>query len=255
MTSLTQGSVHGPFLMTSLSLESIHGPFLMTSLTQESIHGPFLMMSQALESIHGPFLMTSLTLESIHGPFLMTSLTQESIHGPFLMTSLSLESIHGPCIILGDMDVHFDSPNNPCPAKLLTSVLTCSIFLRLYMNQRIVILLSGLYSDQKIMCYVQTRRYCVMSRPEDTVLCSASVAQSIASDHFCVVCELCVAVPPDPAVYRESRNILAIDRAAFRDDLCMLVSPELCPSIDDFNGTLQFLPEKACTFASSPSSC
>ena len=83
-----------------------------------------------------------------------------------------------------------------------------------------------------------------MSRPEDTVLCSASVAQSIASDHFCVVCELCVAVPPDPAVYRESRNIRAIDRAAFRGDLCMLVSPELCPSIDDFNSRLQSLLEK-----------
>ena len=35
-------------------------------------------------------------------------------------------------------------------------------------------------------------------------------------------------------MYRESRNIRAIDRAAFRDDLCMLVSPELCPSTDDW---------------------
>ena len=37
----------------------------------------------------------------------------------------------------------------------------------------------------------------VMFRPEDNVLCSTSVTQSIASDHFCVVCELCVAVPPE----------------------------------------------------------
>ena len=89
----------------------------------------------------------------------------------------------------------------------------------------VVLLLIGLCSDQKIMC-------------------STSVTQSIASDHFCVVCKLRVAVPPDPAVYRESRNISAIDRAAFRDDLCMLVSPELCPSIDDINSTLQSLLEK-----------
>ena len=54
----------------------------------------------------------------------------------------------------------------------------------------------------------------------------------------CVVCSLY------SAEYRESRNIRAIDRAAFRDDLCMIVSPELCPSIDDFNSTLQSLPEK-----------
>ena len=87
-----------------------------------------------------------------------------------------------------------------------------------------------------------------MFRPEDNVLCSTSVTRSIASDHFCVVCELRVAVPPDPAVYRESRNISAIDRAAFHDDLCMLVSPELCPSIDDFNSTLQSLLEKHAPF-------
>ena len=76
------------------------------------------------------------------------------------------------------------------------------------------------------------------------MLCSSTVTRAIASDHFCVVCELCVAVPPDPAVYRESRNIRAIDRASFRDDLCMLVSPELWPSIHDFNSTLQSLLEK-----------
>ena len=94
------------------------------------------------------------------------------------------------------------------------------------MSQHIslVMLLIGLCSDQKIMC-------------------STSVTQSIASDHFCV-CKLRVAVPPDPAVYRESRNIRAINRAAFPDDLCMLVPPELCPSTDDFNGTLQSLLEK-----------
>ena len=84
----------------------------------------------------------------------------------------------------------------------------------------------------------------VIFRPEDNVLCSTSVTQSIASDHFCIACELCVAVPPDPTVYRESRNMRAIDGAAFRDDLCMLVSPELCPSIDDFSSTLQSLQEK-----------
>ena len=66
---------------------------------------------------------------------------------------------------------------------------------------------------------------------------------SIASDHFCVVSELCVAVPPDLAVYTESRNIRARDRAAFHNDFCMLVSPELCPSIDNFNSMLQSLLE------------
>ena len=76
------------------------------------------------------------------------------------------------------------------------------------------------------------------------MLCSTSVTQSIAFDHFCVVCELCVAVPSDPAVYKESRNIHATAKVALHADLCMLVSPELCPSIDCFNSTLQSLLEK-----------
>ena len=102
------------------------------------------------------------------------------------------------------------------------------------MNQgmSVVILLIGLCSDQKIMCYVLP----------------LLLTQSIDSDHFWVVCELCFAVPPDPAVYRASCNIHAIDRAVFHADLCMLVSPELCPSIDDFNSTLQSLLEKHASF-------
>ena len=76
------------------------------------------------------------------------------------------------------------------------------------------------------------------------MLRSASVTHSVASDHYCVVCGLCVAVPFDPVVYRESRNIRAIDRAAFRADLNTLVSPELCPSIDNFNKTLDSVLER-----------
>ena len=30
-------------------------------------------------------------------------------------------NLSGNCIILGDMNVYFDSPNNPCTAKLLSS--------------------------------------------------------------------------------------------------------------------------------------
>ena len=91
------------------------------------------------------------------------------------------------------------------------------------MNKRtsVIILFIGLCSDQKIMCYVLP------------LLLSQSFL--ITSVSF---------VSPDPAVSRESGDIRAINRAAFRDDLCMLVSPELCPSIDDFNSTLQSLLEK-----------
>ena len=65
-----------------------------------------------------------------------------------------------------------------------------------------------------------------MLRPEDNVLCFIPVTPSIASDHFSVVCELRVAVPSDPAVYKESRNIREIDRAAFRAvEFCACLFP------------------------------
>ena len=139
-------------------------------------------------------------------------------------------NLSGNCIILEDVNVHCDSPNSPYTAKLLNSLDMFNF------SQAVNEPTHGHTLDW------------VMFRTEDNVFCSTAVTQSIASDHFCVVRELRVAAPPDPAVYRESRNIRAIDRAAFRGDLCMLVSPELCPSIDDFNNRLQSLLEQHAPF-------
>ena len=86
------------------------------------------------------------------------------------------------------MNVHFDSPNNPCTAKLLNS-------LDMFNFSQAV---------NKPTHELGHTLDWVMFRPEDNGLCSTAVTQAISSDHFCVVCELCVAVPPDPAVYRES---------------------------------------------------
>ena len=94
-------------------------------------------------------------------------------------------NLSGNCIILEDVNVHCDSPNSPYTAKLLNS-------------------LDMFHFSQAVNEPTHERDHTldwVMFRPEDNVLCSTSVTQSIASDHFCVVCELCVAVPPDSAVY------------------------------------------------------
>ena len=165
-------------------------------------------------------------------PSRKNKLTDAMFHGEFPDLLDFCYNLSGNCIILGDMNVYFDSPNNLCTAKLLNSfdVFNFSQAVNEPTHER------GHTLDW------------IMVRPEDNVLCSTSVTESIASEHFFVVCELCVAVPPDPAVYRESRNIRAIDRAAFRGDLCMLVSPELCPSIDDFNNRLQSLLEQHAPF-------
>ena len=64
-------------------------------------------------------------------------------------------NLSGSCIILGDMNVHFDSPNNPCTAKLLNS-LDMFIFSQAVnepTHERSHTL-DWLCSDQKIMCYV-----------------------------------------------------------------------------------------------------
>ena len=90
------------------------------------------------------------------------------------------------CIILGDRNVRFDSPNEPCSAKLLSS-------LDMFNFSQAV--------NQPTHERGPTLDW-VMFRPEDNVLCSTSVTKSINSDQFCVVCKLCVAVPPNPAVYR-----------------------------------------------------
>ena len=95
-------------------------------------------------------------------------------------------NLSGNCIVLGDMNAHSDSPNNPCTAKLLNSLDMFSF-------------------SQAVNEPTHERGHIldwVMFRPEDNVLCSTSVTKSINSDQFCVVCKLCVAVPPNPAVYR-----------------------------------------------------
>ena len=132
------------------------------------------------------------------------------------------------CITLGDMNVHFDFPKNPCTAKLLS-------YLDMFSFSQAV--------NEPTHERGHTLDW-VMFRSEDNVLRSASVTHSIASDHYCVVCGLCIAVPSDPAVYRESRNIRAIDRPAFRADLNRLVCPELCPLIDNSTKTFDSVLER-----------
>ena len=84
----------------------------------------------------------------------------------------------------------------------------------------------------------------IVFRPDDNLLSSTSVSQSLTSDHYCVVCELCVTVPPDPAVFTDTRNIRAMNRSDFRTDLRACVSPEQCPSVDEFNSAVKSVLDK-----------
>ena len=87
-------------------------------------------------------------------------------------------NLSGNCIILGDTSVHFDSPNNPCTAKLLDS-------------------LDMFHFSQAVNEPTHERDHTldwVMFRPEDNVLCSTSVSQSLLITS--VLFLSCVAVSP-----------------------------------------------------------
>ena len=101
-------------------------------------------------------------------------------------------SLSGKCLIVGDMNVHFDCPQNPCTAKL-TSMLDEFCF-----SQSVA---EPTHERGHILDWI-------VFRPDDNLLSSTSVTHSLTSDHYCVVCELCATVPPDPAVYTDTRYAL-----------------------------------------------
>eukprot|EP00745_Piridium_sociabile_P024049 TRINITY_DN37831_c0_g1_i1.p1 TRINITY_DN37831_c0_g1~~TRINITY_DN37831_c0_g1_i1.p1 ORF type:complete len:169 (+),score=20.69 TRINITY_DN37831_c0_g1_i1:3-509(+) len=80
---------------------------------------------------------------------------------------------------------------------------------------------------------------CVLFRPQDNVVQSTSLTQELSSDHLCVVCDLHVEASPAPVIYKEARNLRALDIAVFKQDLRTTVSPTLCPSIEQLDSTLR----------------
>ena len=48
---------------------------------------------------------------------------------------------------------------------------------------------------------------------------STEVSDALESDHMCVITQLDVTVTPPAPVYRVARNLLAVNRAAFNEDL------------------------------------
>ena len=92
------------------------------------------LISTSLFPFHHPSfegVRTSLTLSptSLHfvcvyrpPPSRKNKLTDAMFHDEFPDLLDFCNNLSGNCIILGDMNVHFDSPNNPCTAKLLNSL-------------------------------------------------------------------------------------------------------------------------------------
>ena len=87
-------------------------------------------------------------------PSRKNKLTDATFHDTFPDLLDFCNNLSGNCIILGDMNVYFDSPNNPRTAKLLNSLDMFNFSQALSQRMSVVMLLIGLCSDQKTMCYV-----------------------------------------------------------------------------------------------------
>ena len=131
-------------------------------------------------------------------------------------------TLPGTYMIVGDMNIHYDQPQNPMTAKMVE-------------------LLDSFNIDQMIDKPTHNRGHIidwVLHRPDDCLVKSAIVTEELSSDHFCVICELGVIAPPPPTKFRDLRNLRAMNRDAFRQDLSVAVSPDLCPTLDKLNSTL-----------------
>ena len=81
-------------------------------------------------------------------------------------------------------------------------------------------------------------------RPSDAVHQSSEVTRELESDHFCVLSEFDMDKPSIAPVYRTLRNLRAIDRAAFREDIkAELVCLTDC-SADQYNTALRAVLDK-----------
>ena len=114
----------------------------------------------SFEATHSSLTLSpnSLHFMCVHRPPLSrkNKLTDAMFHDKFPDLFDFCNNLSGKCIILGDMNVHSDSPNNSCTAKLLSSldILNFSQAVNEPIHERGHTLLTGLCSDQKIMCYV-----------------------------------------------------------------------------------------------------
>ena len=78
----------------------------------------------------------------------------------------------------------------------------------------------------------------VIHRDTDQILIDTEVNHNLSSDHYCVVAQLAINVPPTEATYREARNIKRIDRERLGEDLRMKISTIKCCNFEQFNDTL-----------------
>jgi hypothetical protein len=82
----------------------------------------------------------------------------------------------------------------------------------------------------------------VMCREDDDVLKSTTVTHKLKSDHFTIMLQFGVSVPTMTPTYKEVRNLRAIDRLSFKEDVKQSVPSPV--SADDLNNILKTALDK-----------
>ena len=114
-----------------------------------------------------------------------------------------MNSLKGHSIIVGDFNFHWDNPSDSYTSKLvdlLESFGLCQ------------------YVTTPTQNFGHTLDW-VVSSCDDGLLQSVNTSLCLTSDHYSILVQLNVAIPPTPPRYIEKRNLSSIDITAFRNDI------------------------------------
>ena len=135
--------------------------------------------------------------------------------------------IDNSTVILGDMNFHYDKPNQNNTRRMINLLDTFDLV-------------------QSVKEPTHNRGHIidwVVHRSEDTIIKSTTVEQELSSDHYCVVCSLDIKLPSVPEVHRVTRSLRSIDMDAFKQDLSA-VTPVCCPTVEELNSRLDKILEE-----------
>ena len=114
----------------------------------------------------------------------------------------------GVPVILGDINFHFNKPQNSNVSKLI-ELLDTFRFVQ-GVNQ-------PTHDVGNILDWI-------MFRPDDDIIRSVSVTKSLASDHYCIMNKVYASITPPPVVYKTVRTLKKLNMPAFKADVSKAVA-------------------------------
>lgn len=132
-------------------------------------------------------------------------------------------TLPGSSIVLGDVNVHYDCPQQPLTAKTLDILATFDF-------------------KQCVSEATHVKGHTIdwiAHRSDDSIVHRTVVTQAITTDHYCVMARLSARIPHLQPLVITARNIRAIDREALKADLHQRLSVLPSPSADDLDCVLR----------------